>query len=142
MSAACIGVKKHSLRPELGLTDPRGWSRGMDSSDITESPSLFISPSSYVIRFYLDIRFHTSSSSSIHAQAASPAGRVTSTANPIYTASIPQHSLSQKNSAKMAQRVTLRKRTPYNTTSNRRRVVKTPGGKLVVHHIAKLAVSR
>ncbi len=42
----------------------------------------------------------------------------------------------------MAQRVTLRKRQPYNTTSNRRRVVKTPGGKLVVHHIKKLAVSR
>lgn len=41
----------------------------------------------------------------------------------------------------MAQRVTLRKRQPYNTTSNRRRVVKTPGGKLVVHHIKKLAVS-
>lgn len=41
----------------------------------------------------------------------------------------------------MAQRVTIRKRTPYNTTSNRRRVVKTPGGKLVVHHIKKLAVS-
>ncbi|KAI9633694.1 60s ribosomal protein l34-b [Dioszegia hungarica] len=39
----------------------------------------------------------------------------------------------------MAQRVTLRKRQPYNTTSNRRRVVKTPGGKLVVHHIRKLA---
>ena len=42
---------------------------------------------------------------------------------------------------KMAQRVTLRKRQPYNTSSNRRRVVKTPGGKLVVHHIKKLAVS-
>ncbi|KAL7284671.1 hypothetical protein ACG7TL_001968 [Trametes sanguinea] len=39
----------------------------------------------------------------------------------------------------MAQRVTLRKRNPYNTTSNRRRVVKTPGGKLVYHHIKKLA---
>ena len=39
----------------------------------------------------------------------------------------------------MAQRVTLRKRQPYNTTSNRRRVVKTPGGKLVYHHIKKLA---
>ena len=38
----------------------------------------------------------------------------------------------------MAQRVTLRKRTPYNTTSNRRRVVKTPGGKLVYHHLKKL----
>ncbi|KIY72209.1 ribosomal protein L34e, partial [Cylindrobasidium torrendii FP15055 ss-10] len=38
----------------------------------------------------------------------------------------------------MAQRVTLRKRTPYNTTSARRRVVKTPGGKLVYHHLKKL----
>ena len=37
----------------------------------------------------------------------------------------------------MAQRVTLRKRQPYNTTSNRRRVVKTPGGKLVYHHLKK-----
>ena len=42
-------------------------------------------------------------------------------------------------STTMAQRVTLRKRQPYNTTSNRRRVVKTPGGKLVYHHIKKLA---
>jgi len=41
----------------------------------------------------------------------------------------------------MAQRVTLRKRQPYNTTSNRRRVVKTPGGKLVYHHIGKLATA-
>ncbi|ORX41201.1 ribosomal protein L34Ae [Kockovaella imperatae] len=41
----------------------------------------------------------------------------------------------------MAQRVTLRKRQPYNTTSNRRRVVKTPGGKLVVHHIKKRAAN-
>ncbi|TRM67196.1 ribosomal protein L34Ae [Schizophyllum amplum] len=39
----------------------------------------------------------------------------------------------------MAQRVTLRKRQPYNTNSNRRRVVKTPGGKLVVHYIQKPA---
>ena len=38
----------------------------------------------------------------------------------------------------MAQRVTIRKRTPYNTTSNRRRIVKTPGGKLVYHHLKKL----
>ena len=37
----------------------------------------------------------------------------------------------------MAQRVTIRKRTPYNTTSNRRRVVKTPGGRLVYHHLKK-----
>jgi hypothetical protein len=44
-------------------------------------------------------------------------------------------------STTMAQRVTLRKRQPYNTTSNRRRVVKTPGGKLVVHHLKKKAVS-
>lgn len=41
----------------------------------------------------------------------------------------------------MAQRVTLRKRQPYNTTSNRRRVVKTPGGVLVYHHIKKLATA-
>ncbi|KAJ7829407.1 ribosomal protein L34e-domain-containing protein [Mycena olivaceomarginata] len=41
----------------------------------------------------------------------------------------------------MAQRVTLRKRQPYNTTSNRRRVVKTPGGKLVYHHLKKIATS-
>jgi len=39
----------------------------------------------------------------------------------------------------MAQRVTIRKRTPYNTNSNRRRIVKTPGGKLVYHHIKKPA---
>ncbi|KAF5350586.1 hypothetical protein D9756_008591 [Leucocoprinus leucothites] len=37
----------------------------------------------------------------------------------------------------MAQRVTLRKRNPYNTKSNLRRVVKTPGGKLVYHHLKK-----
>ncbi|KAJ7630326.1 ribosomal protein L34Ae [Roridomyces roridus] len=41
----------------------------------------------------------------------------------------------------MAQRVTLRKRQPYNTTSSRRRVVKTPGGKLVYHHLKKIATS-
>ncbi|KDQ56591.1 hypothetical protein JAAARDRAFT_36074 [Jaapia argillacea MUCL 33604] len=39
----------------------------------------------------------------------------------------------------MAQRVTLRKRQSYNTNSNRRRIVKTPGGKLVYHHIGKPA---
>lgn len=38
----------------------------------------------------------------------------------------------------MAQRLTLRKRTPYNTKSNRRRVIKTPGGKLRYLHINKL----
>ena len=47
----------------------------------------------------------------------------------------------RSHSPPMAQRVTLRKRTPYNTTSNRRRVVKTPGGKLVYHHLKKLATS-
>ncbi|EPQ28608.1 uncharacterized protein PFL1_03911 [Pseudozyma flocculosa PF-1] len=41
----------------------------------------------------------------------------------------------------MAQRVTLRKRTPYNTKSNRRRIVKTPGGRLVYHHTHKLPTS-
>ncbi|KAE9395654.1 ribosomal protein L34e [Gymnopus androsaceus JB14] len=41
----------------------------------------------------------------------------------------------------MAQRVTLRKRQPYNTTSSRRRIVKTPGGKLVYHHLKKIATS-
>jgi len=41
----------------------------------------------------------------------------------------------------MAQRVTLRKRNPYNTTSNRRRIVKTPGGRLVYHHIGKQGTS-
>ena len=41
----------------------------------------------------------------------------------------------------MSQRVTLRKRQPYNTTSNRRRIVKTPGGKKVYHHIKKLATA-
>ncbi|THH17998.1 hypothetical protein EW146_g2920 [Bondarzewia mesenterica] len=41
----------------------------------------------------------------------------------------------------MAQRVTLRKRQPYNTTSNRRRIVKTPGGVLRYHHIKKLATA-
>ncbi|KAK4200533.1 ribosomal protein L34Ae [Triangularia verruculosa] len=34
-------------------------------------------------------------------------------------------------------RVTYRRRNPYNTTSNRTRVVKTPGGELRVLHIAK-----
>ena len=41
----------------------------------------------------------------------------------------------------MAQRVTLRKRQPYNTKSNRRRQVKTPGGKLVYHHLKKPGTS-
>ncbi|KAJ3088893.1 60S ribosomal protein L34 [Quaeritorhiza haematococci] len=37
----------------------------------------------------------------------------------------------------MAQRVTYRRRLSYNTKSNKTRVVKTPGGRLVVHHIKK-----
>ncbi|KAI8924493.1 ribosomal protein L34Ae, partial [Entophlyctis helioformis] len=37
----------------------------------------------------------------------------------------------------MAQRVTYRRRLSYNTKSNKTRVVKTPGGKLVVHYIHK-----
>jgi large subunit ribosomal protein L34e len=39
----------------------------------------------------------------------------------------------------MAQRVTLRTRKSYNTKSARNRVVKTPGGKLVVHNLKKIA---
>jgi large subunit ribosomal protein L34e len=39
----------------------------------------------------------------------------------------------------MAQRVTLRTRKSYNTKSNRRRLVKTPGGKLVYQKVLKLA---
>jgi len=38
----------------------------------------------------------------------------------------------------MAQRLTLRRRLSYNTNSNRRRIVKTPGGRLVYHYIKKL----
>lgn len=41
----------------------------------------------------------------------------------------------------MAQRVTLRRRNPYNTLSNRRRVVKTPGGQLRYLHLKKLPTS-
>ncbi|KAI9142404.1 60s ribosomal protein l34-b, partial [Paraphysoderma sedebokerense] len=39
----------------------------------------------------------------------------------------------------MAQRVTYRRRLSYNTTSNKVRVVKTPGGKLVYHYLKKKA---
>lgn len=39
----------------------------------------------------------------------------------------------------MAQRVTLRTRKSYNTKSNRRRIVKTPGGKLIYQRVDKLA---
>eukprot|EP00178_Gracilaria_changii_P014405 TRINITY_DN40608_c0_g1_i1.p1 TRINITY_DN40608_c0_g1~~TRINITY_DN40608_c0_g1_i1.p1 ORF type:complete len:115 (+),score=0.68 TRINITY_DN40608_c0_g1_i1:37-381(+) len=38
----------------------------------------------------------------------------------------------------MAQRLTLRRRLSYNTNSNRRKVCKTPGGRLVYHYQKKL----
>ncbi|OBA19692.1 ribosomal protein L34e [Metschnikowia bicuspidata var. bicuspidata NRRL YB-4993] len=37
----------------------------------------------------------------------------------------------------MAQRVTYRRQTPYNTRSNKIKVVKTPGGKLIAQHVKK-----
>lgn len=40
---------------------------------------------------------------------------------------------------KMAQRVTYRRRNPYNTRSNKIKVVKTPGGKLIAQHVKKNA---
>jgi large subunit ribosomal protein L34e len=51
---------------------------------------------------------------------------------------ITQLDLYPTHTAAMAQRVTLRKRQPYNTSSSRRRIVKTPGGVLRYHHIKKL----
>lgn len=39
----------------------------------------------------------------------------------------------------MVQRLTLRRRLSYNTKSNKRRVVKTPGGRLVYHYVKKSA---
>ncbi|CAH6723972.1 60S ribosomal protein L34-B [[Candida] jaroonii] len=39
----------------------------------------------------------------------------------------------------MAGRVTFRRRNPYNTKSNKIKVVKTPGGKLIAHHLKKVA---
>ncbi|KAJ3416575.1 60S ribosomal protein L34 [Chytridiales sp. JEL 0842] len=39
----------------------------------------------------------------------------------------------------MAQRVTYRRRLSYNTRSNKNRLVKTPGGRLVYQSVAKLA---
>uniref|UniRef100_A0A7E4W578 Large ribosomal subunit protein eL34 n=1 Tax=Panagrellus redivivus TaxID=6233 RepID=A0A7E4W578_PANRE len=39
----------------------------------------------------------------------------------------------------MVQRITRRTKNPYNTTSNKVRVVKTPGGKNVFQHIHKKA---
>ncbi|KAG8990292.1 60S ribosomal protein L34 [Tulasnella sp. JGI-2019a] len=39
----------------------------------------------------------------------------------------------------MVQRVCLRKRNPYSTKSNKRRqIIRTPGGKLVFHHLKKV----
>merc|ERR1712149_104944 len=38
----------------------------------------------------------------------------------------------------MVQRLTFRRRLSYNTKSNRRTIVKTPGGKLVYHYKKKL----
>ena len=37
----------------------------------------------------------------------------------------------------MAQRLTLRRRLSYNTTSNKKRIVKTPGGRLTYQYIKK-----
>ncbi len=37
----------------------------------------------------------------------------------------------------MAQRLTLRRRLSYNTRSNKRKIVKTPGGRLVYQHVKK-----
>merc|ERR1712055_830100 len=40
--------------------------------------------------------------------------------------------------SKMVQRLTLRRRLSYNTQSNRKKIVKTPGGRLVYHYTKKL----
>merc|ERR1711991_722790 len=40
---------------------------------------------------------------------------------------------------KMVNRVTYRRRNPYNTKSNKTRIVKTPGGRLVVQYLKKRA---
>eukprot|EP00178_Gracilaria_changii_P014272 TRINITY_DN40350_c0_g1_i1.p1 TRINITY_DN40350_c0_g1~~TRINITY_DN40350_c0_g1_i1.p1 ORF type:complete len:160 (+),score=20.87 TRINITY_DN40350_c0_g1_i1:28-507(+) len=37
----------------------------------------------------------------------------------------------------MVQRLTLRRRLSYNTNSNKRQIIKTPGGKLVYHYLKK-----
>ena len=42
-----------------------------------------------------------------------------------------------KNFSAMVQRLTYRRTLSYNTSSNRRKIVKTPGGKLVYQHISK-----
>ena len=38
----------------------------------------------------------------------------------------------------MVQRLTFRRRLSYNTKSNKRKIVKTPGGRLVYHYVNKL----
>merc|ERR1711881_756016 len=43
----------------------------------------------------------------------------------------------QKNSQKMVQRITYRRRLAWNTSSNQRKIVKTPGGKLAFLYIGK-----
>merc|ERR1711981_1281930 len=43
----------------------------------------------------------------------------------------------QKNSQKMVQRITYRRRLAWNTTSNQRKIVKTPGGKLAFLYTGK-----
>lgn len=42
----------------------------------------------------------------------------------------------------MVQRLTYRRRKPYNTSSNRRRISKTPGGRLVYLNIKKVCLLR
>ena len=39
----------------------------------------------------------------------------------------------------MAERLTYRRHVRYNTKSNKRRILRTPGGKLVYHHVKKTA---
>mmetsp|Transcript_69021 Transcript_69021/g.192164 ORF Transcript_69021/g.192164 Transcript_69021/m.192164 type:complete len:126 (+) Transcript_69021:83-460(+) len=39
----------------------------------------------------------------------------------------------------MVERLTYRRHNRYNTASNKKRIVKTPGGKLVYHHVKKKA---
>merc|ERR1712012_695911 len=46
--------------------------------------------------------------------------------------------ISNKTYLNMVQRLTFRRRLTYNTNSNRRTIVKTPGGKLVYHYKKKL----
>merc|ERR1711916_382913 len=43
----------------------------------------------------------------------------------------------RRTSINMVQRLTYRRRLSYNTKSNRKKIVKTPGGKLVYHYVKK-----